>query len=147
MKFHCPPPIERSSALALSFVVSLNVKRRNLRASQRAMAAAEAWNIAEKNGQVREGGKGGDRRSTNVQNVHWIKQPRDHFARLFEVGAVYVQQARVVLAEKNGQVQEGAGRPAKSAQNVHIIRQPRDHFAKLFEVGHAYVQQARQVQR
>ena len=94
MKFHCPPPIERSSALALSFVVSLNVKRRNLRASQRAMAAAEAWNIAEKNGQV-AGGSGGDRVKQSAQNGHIIRSARDYFAKLFEVGKTYVEQARV----------------------------------------------------
>jgi hypothetical protein len=80
----------------LTFVIGANVKRRALRASQRAMAAAEAWNIAEKNGQVQE--HGGDR-SSSGQNGHLIKQPREYFAKLFEVGVAYVKQARTVLAD------------------------------------------------
>lgn len=60
---------------ALALVVSLNVKRRNLTAAQRAIAAAEAWDqVAVKN----------DRR-------------RDVLAVMFDVSTGYVQQARALV--------------------------------------------------
>jgi hypothetical protein len=49
----------------LAYVVSVNVKRRHLTATQRAMAAAEAWEIAEKEGRVQT--KGGDRLGDNLK--------------------------------------------------------------------------------
>jgi ParB-like chromosome segregation protein Spo0J len=80
----------------LALVVSLNVKRRNLTAGQRAIAAAEAWIQAEKEGRVRT--QGGDRKSS-AKNLHLITKPRDHFAKLFSSNAVYVEQGHVLLKD------------------------------------------------
>jgi hypothetical protein len=81
----------------LAMIVSLNRKRRMLRASQSAIAAAEAWRYATSNGQVAERGEIGRNRSLKVSDL--IKDPRKHFAALFGVNFVYVQQARALLAD------------------------------------------------
>jgi hypothetical protein len=80
---------------ALAFVVSLNVKRRNLTKPQLAIAAARAWAQAEAAGEVRP--HGGDRTASD-ENRHLIQEPRKHFADLFGVSQDYARMARVVLA-------------------------------------------------
>jgi ParB-like chromosome segregation protein Spo0J len=80
----------------LAFVVSQNVKRRQLKAGPLAIAAAEAWIEAEKAGQVSTG-KGGNR--TKAQSALWISDPRKYFGKLFGVGEKYVEQARALLKD------------------------------------------------
>lgn len=80
----------------LGFVVSQNVKRRQLKAGPLAIAAAEAWIEAEKAGLVLTG-KGGDR--SNAQSGHCIKDPRTHFGKLFGVGKNYVDQAHTLCKD------------------------------------------------
>jgi ParB-like chromosome segregation protein Spo0J len=80
----------------LAYVVSLNVKRRNMSASQKAMSAAEAWAIAEKEERVQT--KGGDRKS-KAQNGHLIRNPREHFATLFGVSKNYVEMGHALLRD------------------------------------------------
>lgn len=82
---------------ALSYVVSLNVKRRHLTAGQRACVAAEAWALAEAEGQVQT--KGGDRRSKG-KSSRLIAAPADHFAKLFGTNGKYVKQARRLLTSR-----------------------------------------------
>lgn len=64
----------------LALVVSLNVKRRNLNAGQRAVAAAEAWDLASQ-----ELGRGKGRAQT--------------LGELFDVSHAYVTQARALLRD------------------------------------------------
>jgi hypothetical protein len=80
----------------LAFVISINAKRRKSNAGQLAMAAAEAWHIAEKDGKVQT--KGGNRKS-KAQSGHLISEPRDYFAKAFGVGKNYVEQARALLKD------------------------------------------------
>ena len=86
----------KAAADAIGLVVSLNVKRRNLSSSQRAMAAAKAWALAEQEGKVQT--QGGDRKS-KAQSGHLIAAPRDHFAVMFGVSKTYVEQARALLRD------------------------------------------------
>ena len=76
------------------FIVSANVKRRNLVAQQRAIAAARAWYRAEEEGRVQP--HGGDRRSSS-ENPNLIRDPAKHFAGLYGVSQDYVRMARAVL--------------------------------------------------
>jgi hypothetical protein len=85
----CDPDVD-----PLSVLVSLNVKRRNLSAAQKAIAAADAWVQAEAEGRVET--KGGDRKS-KAQSAHLIADPRNHFGKLFGVGEKYVTMARDLL--------------------------------------------------
>ena len=76
----------------MAFVVSLNVRRRNLTASQRAIAAAEAWDQYEI-GAGRPAGKSAESRQNSKG---WT---RDRLADLFGVNKDYIQQARALDAE------------------------------------------------
>ena len=109
------------------------------------MAAAEAWALAEQNGQTLRNGETARRSSSSkVGKDDLIVAPRDYFAKLFEVGAV----AGCHFAEKNGQVaKQGNGGPGRSntPKVGGMITAPRDHFARLFEVGKTYVEQSRVV--
>jgi ParB-like chromosome segregation protein Spo0J len=88
------PQFEKANgADLLRLVISLNAKRRDLTASKRAVAAAEAWAYAEEAGRVLTG-KGGDR--SKAQSGHCIKDPRNFFADQFGVGKNYVEQARAL---------------------------------------------------
>ena len=78
-----------------SFIVSANVKRRNLTAPQRAVAAAHAWARAEASGRVQT--HGGNRRSSSG-NPNLIREPAKHFAALYGVSQDYAHMARAVLA-------------------------------------------------
>jgi hypothetical protein len=73
----------------------LVVKRRNLSAGQRAVAAAEAWSQAAAEGRVQTG-QGGDHKSKPKEGVDLIQSPRDSFAGLFGVGKNYVEMARAL---------------------------------------------------
>jgi hypothetical protein len=77
-----------------TYIVSQNVKRRDITVSQRAIVAAEAWARAERTGRVQT--KGGDRRS-KAQSAHLIKDPRRHFGKEYEVGEKYVVMAMELL--------------------------------------------------
>jgi hypothetical protein len=107
---------------ALAVIVSLNVKRRNLTASQKAIAAASAWKQAEAEGRVQT--HGGDRKS-NALRGRLISSPRDYFAAQFAVGKNYVEMAREVLA--------------RSAAPAHPRRQAASGFAGGFQREHAAV--------
>jgi hypothetical protein len=89
--------VEQPIADPVAYVVSLNVKRRNLTASQKAIAAAEAWVMAEAEGRVQK--HGGDRKSKPQNGVLIIKFPSEHFGALFSVGKNYVDMAKALLAE------------------------------------------------
>ena len=65
----------------LGFVVSANVKRRQLTSGQQAMAAAEAWDQAEFPKHLGKQGRAG------------------HLAQLFGISHTYVQQARKLLQQ------------------------------------------------
>jgi ParB-like chromosome segregation protein Spo0J len=75
------PKAERltNGADPLTLIVSLNIKRRNLTAGQRAIAAAQAWVYAEKEGLVQAKGRPG--KLDKISNL--IAQPREHFAKAF----------------------------------------------------------------
>ncbi|MGH6678878.1 MAG: hypothetical protein ACREDL_08085 [Bradyrhizobium sp.] len=75
-------------------MISLNVKRRNLNAAQRAIAAADAWLRAEAEGHVQK--QGGPRQNAETRR---IASPRDHFAKLFAVNEKYVEMARDLLLD------------------------------------------------
>lgn len=74
----------------VAYVVSLNVKRRNLTRDQRAIAAAaaEAWPMY-------EGRRGKPARSVQVSG-----NTRDLLATMFSVGVNAIQEARYLLAEE-----------------------------------------------
>jgi hypothetical protein len=74
----------------LAYVISANVKRRNLTAAQRAIAAAEAWGMAIADGLASE------RRGPHTPEGG-ISTPDRHFATMFGVGKNAVQQARALL--------------------------------------------------
>jgi ParB-like chromosome segregation protein Spo0J len=65
----------------VALVVSLNVKRRNMTAGQRAVSAAEAWDLVPKRG----------------QSTHVSGRTHEHLAAMFGVSAKYVQQARQLV--------------------------------------------------
>lgn len=109
----------------LSFVVSLNVKRRSLTKPQLAIAAARAWAQAESRGEVQT--HGGDR--TSAQNGHLIGSPRDHFGRLFGVSKNYVDMARLVVAysaDLAEQVSVGSARLEDAHQEATAADRRRD---------------------
>jgi hypothetical protein len=78
-------------------VASLNAKRRESTASQRAIAAAEAWKIAEEEGRVRKQGARTDLQPLPKEGKGLIANPREHFGALFNVGKNYVEMARTVI--------------------------------------------------
>lgn len=98
----------------LAFVVSLNVMRRNLRPSQRAIAAAEAWPLE-------EAGHGGARASGQSSHL----KTRERLARLFDVGAKSIQQARALETDLAAEVKAGT-RPLADAYEEHQRRQGKD---------------------
>lgn len=100
----------------LAFVVSLNVKRRNLRPSQRALAAAEAWPLYEI-------GRGGPRQKG--QSAPSAQRTREQLARLFDVGAKAIQQARALEADLAAEVKAGS-RSLGDAYEEHQRRRGKD---------------------
>ncbi len=80
----------------LSVVVSLNVKRRNLNAGQKAIAAADAWLQGEAEGRVQVGP---GRPKKSPQNAEIIRAPAVHFAKVFGVGEKYVEMGRDLLRD------------------------------------------------
>jgi hypothetical protein len=80
----------------LAAVVSLNVKRRNLTASQRAVAAAQAWRTAMLEGRVLVG-RGGDR--SKAKSSLLIADPREYFGKLFGVNEKYAEMALELYTE------------------------------------------------
>jgi hypothetical protein len=112
----------------LSVVVSLNVKRRNLNAAQRAMAAADAWLRAEAEGKVQT--KGGDRgnqhtggKEAKAQSA-LLADPRSHFGKLFGVGEKYVAMARDLLLDDPVGVQAVCG-GTKDLRAAHLALENR----------------------
>lgn len=109
----------------LAYVVSLNVKRRNMSASQKAMAAAEAWAIAEREGRVHTG-RGGDRRKPQ-NGVSFISEPAKHFAALFGVGSKnYVEMGRALLRDDPTE----AARVKRGGAGVPLLKDAYDAMAK-----------------
>jgi hypothetical protein len=93
-----PPTFEQIEvADPYAYVVSLNVKRRNLTAGQKAIAAAEAWIAAEKEGRTVTSGKVGRGRSAKVANL--IQDPRSYFAKLFGSNHNSIRQARELIEQ------------------------------------------------
>ena len=76
----------------MAYVVALNVKRRNLSASQKAIAAGEAWRQAEVEGRVQKQGM-------KKARVALIRDPRQHFATLFGVQEKWVEAARALVRD------------------------------------------------
>jgi len=91
------PVFERAAKDAdpLALIISLNVKRRNLSAGQRAIAAADAWYQAEAAGRVLK--HGGDR--TSGKSTHLIADPREYFATAFGSNDKYIRMARSLLID------------------------------------------------
>lgn len=113
----------------VSLVVSLNVKRRNLSQSQRAIAAAESWNLVGP-------GTSQDSRAKKL-------------ARLFGVNNAYVSQARALDSELAAEVKAGT-RPLADAyeeqqnrkraatmreQSLDSLRQSAPDLADLVQEG------------
>jgi hypothetical protein len=85
----------RSPPLGITFLGLIRLSKWNLTASQRAMAAAAAWAMAEREGRVQSGAE----RAKSAQRGQIIRNPRDHFAALFGVGKNYVEMARALLRD------------------------------------------------
>jgi hypothetical protein len=80
----------------LTFVISLNRHRRQLTASQAAMAAARAWRQAEAEGRVQSGA---GRPGNSTGSGELIRDPRNHFAKLLGAGRDLTQNAKALLDE------------------------------------------------
>jgi hypothetical protein len=76
------------------------VKRRNLAAGQRAVAAARAWAAAEAEGRILKPGETERRPSSPQKGEHLISKPREHFGTMFGAGKNQVEQAKA-LVDKN----------------------------------------------
>jgi hypothetical protein len=101
---------------------SLNVKRRNLSARKRAIAAGEAWRHAEAEGRVQK--QGGPLQK--AQSALTAK-PRSYFAKAFEVGEQYVEMGHDLVVEHPlaADAVKHAG-DLKEAHNELTLRQGRD---------------------
>jgi hypothetical protein len=84
-----PAPADDPVAL----VASLNLRRRGSSSGQRAIAAAEAWDMVEV-----ETGAAAHRKSGKSSQTSRSAWRRDKLATMFGVNPKYVQQARALLA-------------------------------------------------
>lgn len=103
----------------LGFVVSLNVKRRNLSKQQLAIAAARAWKQAEDEGRTLQSGETARRPSSpKVGEPDLITDARSHFGAMFGVSKNLANMARRVLdysAELADEVCAGTGKTLEQA--------------------------------
>lgn len=86
-------PIDPAVTDLTAWVVLQNVKRRNLTAGQRAVAAARAWTVAEKEGRISKEG----RPKNSPQQGELIKNPRVYFGKMFGAGKDQVEQAKALV--------------------------------------------------
>jgi len=147
-----PSTISSNGDDPVSLVVSLNVKRRNLTAGQRAISAAEAWGLAIEEGKAPA--TNAERAESAGKNARAIPSPRDHFAKLFDVSSKYVQQARalvghapdladqvksglmtmtIALEELATREREAREREAEAARRETAKQRMRDEHADLLE--------------
>jgi hypothetical protein len=87
-------PIDETVTDLTAWVVLQNVKRRNLTAGQRAVAAARAWKVAENEGRIAKEGRPA---KNSPQQGELIKSPRDHFGKMFGAGKDQVEQAKALV--------------------------------------------------
>lgn len=101
----------------VSFVVSLNLKRRHLSESQRALVAAKLANISH----------GGDRRSDQAANWPLEKASQPEAAELLNVGERSVRRAKTIIEHGAPELQQAVerGEIAVSAAS-EIARMPQD---------------------
>ena len=109
----------------VALVVSLNVKRRNLDAGQKAIAAAEAWIEAEAEG--RTVGKGESGKLGKVPNL--IADPRGHFATMFGTNDKYIRLARDLI--EGDPTAAASVKEGRKSNDGKVIKLPAAHEAMV----------------
>lgn len=137
-----------------SFIVSANVKRRNLTGQQRAIAAARAWSRARAEGKIQK--QGGPRQK--AQDA-LIADPRSHFAALYGVSERYVEMARDLyfddpvaadgvrsgatdLRKAHDELMKRVGRQKGQDSRLRVLRQERPDLADRVGSGELDVEAA-----
>jgi hypothetical protein len=90
-------PIDKTVTDLTAYVALQNVKRRNLTAGQRAVAAARAWAVADAEGRILKPGETKRRPSSPQKGEHLIANPRVHFGKMFTAGKDQVEQAKALV--------------------------------------------------
>lgn len=110
----------------LSFLISLNMARRHMDESQRAMVAAKIANL----------GRGGDRRGEDFKASIDALVPQDKAAELMNVGRASVQRARKVAENAAPELVEAveSGRVSVSAA-AGLVHAPAEEQRRVAEVS------------
>ena len=94
----------------IAYVVSCNLKRRHMNASQRAMAATDMLPMLEAEAKDRQRGHAGtapgNAADTSGTNTGSEGDARDHAAEMFDVSPRYVSDAKAIASERPELAQE-----------------------------------------
>ena len=149
-----------------AYVVSLNLKRRHLNESQRAMVAAKLATLKPGDNQHSEGlpiGRGSELLNVGERTVARAREVQDRGApelqRVVERGAISVsaavdvatrpveEQREIVARGKKGILEAAKLATLKLGDNQHSEGPSIEEASRLLNVGHASVERAKTVQR